>query len=250
METTLRQDLEALGLNGRQSSVYLALLRLGPAGAIEIAKRTKLKHPTVYDVLDVLKERALVSEALVNGRKLFTAESPEAFRLAEEQRQTALSRMLPELLRMYQNGAHRPGVRCFYGVEAHQAVHRELLSCRSREYFYFGQASVSLKRSGLEYEQEYFRQRLARGIRSNAIRVRESEREPEFMRGSPENLRRVRYITRPFSAEIADLYLYDEKVLIYSTQKEDYAVLIESIDLFTLLRNIWDIIWDIAAEER
>ena len=69
-------QLEKLGLNGRQAKVYLALLQLGTGTAIDIAKATRFKHPTVYDVLDVLKERALVTETFEGGRKLFSAEDP------------------------------------------------------------------------------------------------------------------------------------------------------------------------------
>ena len=62
------EQLTRLGLNGRQANVYIALLQLGTASAIEIAKATRYKHPTVYDVLDVLKERRLVAESFSGGR--------------------------------------------------------------------------------------------------------------------------------------------------------------------------------------
>ena len=83
-------QLEKLGLNGRQAKVYLALLQLGTGTAIDIAKATRFKHPTVYDVLDVLKERALVTETFEGGRKLFSAEDPNRLRLAEDERRRTL----------------------------------------------------------------------------------------------------------------------------------------------------------------
>jgi len=67
------EQLNQLGLNGRQARVYLALLQLGSATAIEIAKYTKYKHPTVYDVLDILKEKRLITETFSGGRKIFSS---------------------------------------------------------------------------------------------------------------------------------------------------------------------------------
>ena len=49
------EQLAELDMNGRQAKVYMALLQLGSASAIELAKHTGFKHPTVYDVLDILK---------------------------------------------------------------------------------------------------------------------------------------------------------------------------------------------------
>ena len=84
------EQLNMLGLNGRQAKVYLTLLQLGSATAIEIAKAAKYKHPTVYDVLDALKEKRLVTETLSNGKKLFCAEDPETFQQLQQERQRTL----------------------------------------------------------------------------------------------------------------------------------------------------------------
>ena len=46
--------LTSLDLSSRQAKVYLALLQLGNASAIELAKTTGFIHPTAYDVLDSL----------------------------------------------------------------------------------------------------------------------------------------------------------------------------------------------------
>ena len=94
---TIIEQLNQLGLNGRQARVYLALLQLGSATAIEIAKYTKYKHPTVYDVLDLLKEKRLITETLSGGRKIFSAEDPEMFSQIQQERQRTLESLQPSL---------------------------------------------------------------------------------------------------------------------------------------------------------
>ena len=68
------------------------------------------------------------------------------------------------------------------------------------------------------------------------------------MQPGPENLRRVRYLPAPISEDIAGLYLYDEKIAIISAVKENYAIIIESHDLFVLVKTIWQCLWNVAVE--
>ena len=248
MDLRFSDEFSELGLNGRQSAVYMTLLRLGEGTAIDIARAAQLKHPTVYDALEVLEKRMLVTESLRNGRKIFSACNPESLRRTEELRRSALERILPELTKMYLNGGQHQEMRCLHGSEAYKLMSQELLNCRDREYFYFGQLSVMLKRQGLEYEQRYLNERLKRGIRSHAIRLRENHEIPECMRGTPENLREVRYISGKLPGDIAELYLFDEKAVILSPPEEDYMLLIESKTLHTLLMALWKIVWEHASE--
>lgn len=53
--------LQKIGLQQKESAVYLALLELGTADVSGIAKKAGIKRPTCYLVLDDLKNRGLVS---------------------------------------------------------------------------------------------------------------------------------------------------------------------------------------------
>ncbi len=241
-------QLEALGLNGRQAKVYLALLQLGSAGAIELAKFTRFKHPTVYDVLDVLKEKRLISESTVDGRKLFAAENPDRLLVMEEERRHTLDTLLPDLQALYQSGAPRPQVRVYQGFEGMAVVDEELLHCRAKEYFYFGGVREMLQNSSERHLNEYYRRRIARGVWSNAIRIHGPEDGMECMRPGEQHLRRVRYLDKPIFEDVAGLYIYDNRVAVISALKESYAMIIESNELSILMKTIWQCMWEIARE--
>ncbi len=240
------EQLASLGLSGRQANVYLALLQLGSASAIELAKATRYKHPTVYDVLDVLKERRLVSESFSGGRKLFTAEDPEILRSEEERRQRTLDALLPGLKQLYGDRARRPRIRFYQGEEGILAIHRLLLEVESKEYFYFGSVREMFQTSGSSLLESYYQERIRRGIRSYAIRVREGESSVPYMQSGEHNLRQVRYLPRPISEDIAGLYLFDGTVAVMSALKENYSMTIESRELFVLLKTVWQCIWEAA----
>lgn len=243
-------QLEKLGLNGRQAKVYLALLQLGTGTAIDIAKATRFKHPTVYDVLDVLKERALVTETFEGGRKLFSAEDPNRLRLAEDERRRTLEGLLPDLQALYRGGSRRPRVRVYVGPEGMEAVDEELLAVKSGEYFYFGGVREMIQNSSEEHLSDYYRKRLERGIWSNAIRIRGEEDDLDYMQSGEQHLRRVRYLPKPILENSAGLYLYDDRVAVISALKENYAMIIESSELSLLVRTIWNCIWEVAEEPK
>ena len=56
----LISQLVKVGLNEKESRVYLALLELGSGTAYAVAKKAGIKRPTAYIVLDELRKRGLV----------------------------------------------------------------------------------------------------------------------------------------------------------------------------------------------
>lgn len=245
----LMEQLERLDLKGRQAKVYLALLQLGSASAIEIAKYTKLKHPTVYDVLDLLREKQLVCETVSGRRRLFSPEDPARLAEIENRRKEALDAVLPDLYALYRGGEKRPSVHYYEGAEGGEALRSALLNVKAKEYFYFGAVREMLKLSTPECEAEYVRQRIRRGIWSWSIRNRAREMpEEEYMRPGEKNLRHVRYFPRAISDNISGLYLFDRTVAIASGLKENYTVFLESEELFILMKSLWQCMWEISEE--
>ncbi len=245
---TIIEQLNQLGLNGRQARVYLALLQLGSATAIEIAKYTKYKHPTVYDVLDLLKEKRLITETLSGKRKIFSAEDPEMFSRIQEERQRTLDSLLPSLRDLYLGGTHRTRVHYYDGFEGAAVVRNELLNVKSRKYYYFGSVREMFKLSSQEQEEAYVRERLRRGIWSYSIRDRSQEVDLDYMKPGAEHLRCVRYLPKSIDGNLSGLYLYDDRIAISSALKENYAIIIESRELYQLLLTLWQYIWEIAEE--
>ena len=242
------EQLALLGLNGRQGKIYLTLLQFGSASAIELAKHTGFKHPTVYDVLELLKNKGLVSETFSDGRKLFSAESPENLQVFESRRQHVLDEIFPSLWELYLGRNRQPKIRFYEGHEAQLKVDEELLNIKTGEYFYFGSVQEILKRNTREYLEEFYQRRTARGIWSNAIRTPPPKTMLDCMQSGERHLRRVRYLPTPIREDIAELYIYDGKIAILSTWKENYSMILESHDLFLLLKTIWQCLWAVAQE--
>ena len=246
----LPHQLTKFGLNGRQASVYLALLQIGPSGAIDIAKYTGLQHPTVYDALNVLKKRNLVSESDSERHKIFSAEPPDIFEIEEKLKLAALKETLPVLRGLYEGGPCRPKIRFYTWHEGVRVVYRNLLEAREKQYFYYGTIEQFLVYHSLEEELDFIRERVKRGIRSYSIRANENgESLPDCFRGGEELLREVRFFPRNLCPDLAAVYIYDDSIAIASGIKENYCAILESREFHDFMKNIWNILWAMSEKK-
>ena len=73
---TINDALKNLGLNDKEARAYAALLELGQTTAYAVAERSGLKRPTVYVVLDELRQKGLVLKIPHVKKQLWSAKSP------------------------------------------------------------------------------------------------------------------------------------------------------------------------------
>ena len=71
------QALEAIGLTKSEALTYLALLRTGFSSTGPLVKEANISSGKIYEILDKLIEKGLISSSLKNNVKYFQAAHPE-----------------------------------------------------------------------------------------------------------------------------------------------------------------------------
>jgi sugar-specific transcriptional regulator TrmB len=74
---SLKDKLQQLGLSGRESEVYLALLQKSDLSAPEIAKLTTITRTKSYEILQNLVKKGLCNEKFRDGIKIFRSIEPD-----------------------------------------------------------------------------------------------------------------------------------------------------------------------------
>ena len=83
----INKVLENLGLKEGEIKVYLDLLKFNQSSVAKIKERTQLHRTTIYDFLDSLMNKGLVSHITISGTKEFRAKEPEKlFQLLDEKK--------------------------------------------------------------------------------------------------------------------------------------------------------------------
>ena len=69
-------DFIKLGFNKNEAIVYMSLIKFGKADANRLIKDTKFHKNIVYDNLEKLIDKGLITFVIEEGRKVFTVASP------------------------------------------------------------------------------------------------------------------------------------------------------------------------------
>src|SRR3989338_2859882 len=93
----LQETLQKVGLSEKEAKIYLALLELGQATVLELAKKSGIKRPTVYVVIEEMREKGYVAKAMRERRVCFTAKSPDLILQALGEKQDLLKGVVGEL---------------------------------------------------------------------------------------------------------------------------------------------------------
>ena len=89
------ETLEKIGLTKNESIVYLTLVKSGSIKTAKILKMSGLNSGRIYDTLESLKHKGLISESLINGIKHFTASPPIQLKEYFKQRLNQLKKEEP-----------------------------------------------------------------------------------------------------------------------------------------------------------
>lgn len=88
----ITEFLKQLGLNDKQSTVYLTVLEQGKSTPQQISRITKINRTTVYSVGKELVDKQLIVEDLTGPRTYLVAKSPAELNGIVEQEQRALNK--------------------------------------------------------------------------------------------------------------------------------------------------------------
>lgn len=89
--------LKEIGFSEREIKVYVALLELGTTTVGPIASRTRLQHSKIYETLDKLIDKGIVSFIVVSQTKHFQASDPKAILNILDERKRRFTDILDEL---------------------------------------------------------------------------------------------------------------------------------------------------------
>ena len=89
--------LTQLGLSDKEALTYTALLELGDSSAYAISKKSGLKKPTTYVILDELRKKDLVTKKPQAKRTLYSAKDPEELLEVAKNNLQNIQEIIPKL---------------------------------------------------------------------------------------------------------------------------------------------------------
>jgi len=211
IEGTMKETnlLEGVGLTRGEIKVYYALLELGPSTTGEIIKKAKVSRSKVYEMLDRLLEKGLVSFVVKENVKYFEAASPNAIinyvqkkRKKLEEQETALKEILPKIKARQTYAKIRQSSTVFEGIAGIKTMYNEILSTLhpGDEYYAFAvEPSIYISKDFKQFIQNHHARRGGKKIRVKLI-ADEKIRTPITKSLGTSQYLQLRFIKRAFPA--------------------------------------------------
>jgi sugar-specific transcriptional regulator TrmB len=240
---SLQKMLGKAGLSGHEAQVYLAMLQLGPAPVLKIARESGVKRTTIYAVIEALRARGLVGVEERGLKRVFVAENPSRLgRILEEQKQT-LQSFFPELEALYTLRGNDSIIRYYSGVEAIRSVYDELLNeLRSGDdYFVYGDP----ERWDL-FDKEYFKSFIERRLRIsiNAKIILVASEKARSYKEQEQNYREEVQLL-PEGVKIdTNMVITPRKIVTHPLTHPVTTIVIETSALVHMQHTLFKVIWD------
>lgn len=238
----VRNTLEQIGIDGKKADVYLACLELGRGTAYLIAKKTGLKRPTVYDIIDHLMREGLVSKSMSGKIKYFSPTDPETLLRKAKERESNIRSILPDLENLYNSPKLKPFIRYFEGKEGIKEMYEDSLRSLKKGDEILAYVGEDVLKDLKDYALDYVERRAAKGIRLRGI-YKKDEDIMKHMSHNQQQLRTARILDEKYFPVSNETNIYRNKVAIASYGKEMFGMIIESEEIAKSQKAIFELAW-------
>lgn len=244
MSKTLQNQLQRLGLNEKEAEIYLTLLQLGPSSVLEISRHCDVKRATIYNVLEALTHKGLVSLEIDGLKNHYRAEPPHALENLIKQQQFTLESCMPELKKLETTHEDKNFIKTYTGQESIHRAYDYLIESLtpSSAYLVIGDAQ-----NWYDSDPEYFDNwvdRRRKIIRHGRSIFNDSPKAQEFHQLQKNLDTSVKIM--PGSNPISAIKVITSKlVFIHKTGTPSTVIIIENPSIVELYQEMFDAFWNL-----
>lgn len=164
----VRTALHSVGLSEGEAAVYLSLLKLGRAPVSKIKEDTGLHRTTIYDFVEKLLNKGLVSYAQHRGAKHYQATHPQRLLDYVQEKEDLVKDILPALAKLNKAHSSDISVEVYRGIEGLKTFLNDMIRV-GEDYVGFGVEEHDWESRIPEFVQQHFRREKELGIRGRAL---------------------------------------------------------------------------------
>jgi len=248
----INETLEQLGFSEKEVQVYLAIIKYDRATASLVSKETDINRTTIYDILEDLMSKGVVSKIKKTGKTHFYALPPNKLvdYLEREKREFSkkidlqkqkIEKVMPELISLQNlHSVNKPKVQFFEGEKGMREAYEDSLQADGIIRAY---ANVEEMHKGPpNFFPEYYKRRAEADIHIRAV-LPQNQASIDRASKDSEEMRTTKFLPEEKMTFSPEINIYNNKVLIASW-KESMAIVIESKELTDFHKLTYDLLWD------
>ena len=235
-----------IGLTKNETDVYLCLLQLDESLAGEISKRTNISRTYIYDTIEKLQQKGLVSYVVRNGKRYYRAASPNKIIDYLKDQEAKVNLILPELLNLHKPLAKKPLVEVYDGPEGMKNIYTIMFRLKPKEWWLLGSSGKAEEVVGHDFLDIMESRRSKLGIRFKCLMNPTEQARKRGKELTQFPLTEVRYLVQQYVSPVS-IYLFgDYTSLMLWMREKPLAVLIKDKDITHSFKEHFKILWDIS----
>jgi len=242
-------ELTGIGLTQGESKVYLALLKLGSSTVGPIVKESKIAYSNIYEVLERLLKKGLVSFIIKEKTKYFSAAEP--YRVEEylktkeaeiEKQKADLKKLLPSLISIKNSKDKETYAEIFTGQKGLKTAYEKMFSKMTKKdealFFYIHEESYAKDSDNL-YNDMFS---LTKKIKVRGLANKKYKNSWFIKKAKNFN---IKFVDFPLPGNID---IIKNQIMIVSWETEITGILIKSESISKHFRDYFNKIWKIAKK--
>lgn len=232
------KDLLDAGLTENQAKVYLEVLKTPGQTGGSISKKVSIDRSFVYNILDSLTDKGLVSHIVKERNRLYYPSDPENLLKEIEEKKNRVSIAVEKLKSIKEQTKSEQSVKVYEGKAGLKAYIRDFLESDSFETLGGGGNLKILEALKYEYPH-YLKEFNKKKIKGKLIT-------------SPQNKKIMKKIYLKSKVEIktfeglksgVNFTIFKDKLAIYSAEEKPFVIIIEDKNIAQALKDYFNGIW-------
>ena len=243
--------LRKLGLTDYESKAYIALLEIGEGTTGDIIKKAEIHTGKIYEILESLKNKGLISEVIKNNIKQYSATEPKRIYdyLNVKKKELAkteedISSIMPLLLEKVKSASKKPiKIEVYTGFEGFKTAFAKEINKYSKntEVLVFGiQSDTKYNKKIIDFfNYKVYPERERKHVLTRKIKDINSKN----LTSASEYPKKVRYLDYK---SLTIVEVYKDLVMIESYLENPIILVIESEEVAKSFKDQFEILWKMA----
>lgn len=236
----LIKKLEETVLNGKESIVYLGLLKNGSISGGELAKILGMDRTHTYNILQNLINKGLVSYIVKNKKTLFQITSPKNLLNSIQEKERVIQSIIPKLEALEKIESKPSEIVIHEGKKGLKTIMEIILESRAKDILVIGATGKSY--DFLKYEMPHISKKTAllkikgKLITSEKLRGYAFTKLPNFT---------IRYIEE---LTPSSTLIFNNMVAINVFEEKPFVILIKNKSVADSYKKYFEIVWKQAKK--
>ncbi len=237
----LQKMLMSIGLNDKESSVYLASLVLGAAPVARIAAQAGIKRTTAYTVIESLKIKGVMSEQVRGFKINYVAAPPSSLRTLMISQLSALEEAMPELSALHNLPGGEGVIKHYEGLAAIKGLYEELLASVGLEQDYLVLTDLSSwQKLDARFFASFARRRARKQVRLRILTVHSNT----ALKRSQDDAYVGRLRVLPVGMSVTtNLIITPQCVVFHQLMPPVDAIMLNNTSVIHMHKEMFEIIW-------